>query len=288
MPYFDSRKLARRATNYLLLGLSLPAVTDLNSNNPRDFLASLDELLDEFEKFQANHPENGTAGASSLSRARIPQMFRRATAPSSKGRRSSNAATSAATSSSFPLPGGSSASSLGGGGGSGLGLGIGPSSSAGTDIGYPLEPSESNSAGVSSLSLSSGGGGPSTTAVPLPAATAIDPPASVMHFSASETDLLPGEKYEHLLTPSLPFDPDFFETFATLCDVLIDTYTRLLSLVPTPRECNSTIGELFRSADSKVRKIIIQGVIKEFEDSSRQGLKSEVANIGKVVLGGLM
>lgn len=263
MPYFDSRKLARRATNYLLLGLSLPAVTDLNSNNPKDFLTSLDELLDEFEKFQANHPENGTA-ASSLSRARIPQMFRRATAPSTKSRRSSNAtSTPISASSSFPVPGGSG----------------GPS---GSEIGYPLEPSESNGAGISSLSLSSGGGGASTPAIP------VEPPASVMHFAASETDLLPGERYEHLLTPSLPFDPDFFETFATLCDVLIDTYTRLLSLVPTPRECTATIGELFRQADSKVRKIIIQGVIKEFEDSSRQGVKSEVANIGKVVLGGLM
>jgi len=32
----------------------------------------------------------------------------------------------------------------------------------------------------------------------------------------------------------------------------------------------------------------VQGVIKEFEDSSRAGLKSEVAGIGKVILGGLM
>jgi len=259
MPYFDSRKLARRATNYLLLGLSLPAVTDLNSNNPKDFLASLNDLLSEFEAFQNNHPENGAA---SISRARIPQMFRRATAPS-KGRRSSNAnSTSMSSANSFPLP-------------------ISGSGHSGSEIGYPLEPSESNGAGVSSASLSSGGGGAGPAIPP-------DPPASVMHFAASETDLLPGEVYEHLLTPSLPFDPDFFETFATLCDVLIDTYTRLLSLVPTPRECSSGVGELFGKVDSKIRRIIIQGIIKEFEESSRQGVKSEVASIGKVVLGGLM
>ena len=40
MPYFDSRKLARRATNYLLLGLSLPTVIDLNSSNALEFLRS--------------------------------------------------------------------------------------------------------------------------------------------------------------------------------------------------------------------------------------------------------
>lgn len=114
------------------------------------------------------------------------------------------------------------------------------------------------------------------------------PPAGIVNFAASESDLLPGEEYTHLLTPSLPFDPDFFETFATLCDMLIDCYTRLLSLVPTPRECSGSVAELFTKADSRVRKIIIQGVVKEFEDSTRSGVKVEVANVGRVVLGGLM
>jgi hypothetical protein len=118
--------------------------------------------------------------------------------------------------------------------------------------------------------------------------TSAVPPSSVINFAASETDLLPGEEYSHLLTPSLPFDPDFFETFATLCDVLIDTYTRLLSLIPTPRECGGNVADMFGKVDSRVRKIIIQGVIKEFEDTSRAGVKSEVANVGKVVLSGLM
>ncbi|KAK3685780.1 hypothetical protein B0T22DRAFT_500550 [Podospora appendiculata] len=243
MAYFDNRKLARRATNYLLLGLSLPTVIDLNSSNPLEFLRSLNTLLSEFDAFQTLHSESGVS-SSSLSRARIPQMFRRATGPGSKGRRSSNA-----------------------------------------DGGYPLEPVESNSTlnGGSSGSLSGQGGGGGGGG-----GGGAGGPASVINFAASETDLLPGEEYTHLLTPSLPFDPDFFETFATLCDVLIDTYQRLLSLVPTPRECSGTVAELFTKADGKVRKIIVQGVVKEFEESSRAGVKTEVANIGKVVLGGLM
>lgn len=110
----------------------------------------------------------------------------------------------------------------------------------------------------------------------------------MISFGQSEADLPPGEEYVHLLTPTLPFDPDFFETFATLCDVLIDVYTRLLSLVPTPRECNAAVAEQFTKADSRVRKIIVQGVVKEFEDTSRNGVRTEVANVGKIVLGGLM
>jgi hypothetical protein len=33
---------------------------------------------------------------------------------------------------------------------------------------------------------------------------------------------------------------------------------------------------------------LIQGVVREFEESGRAGVKSEVASVGKVVLSGLM
>ncbi|GAP84624.2 hypothetical protein SAMD00023353_1101560 [Rosellinia necatrix] len=225
MPYFDSRKLARRATNYLLLGLSIPVVIDLNSGTPLEFLRSLNTLLTEFDSYQQIHTENGV-NSSSLSRARLPQMFRR---PVGKGRRQSGA----------------------------------------TDLGY----ADSNGASFNK-------DGSAVNAAP----------ATVINFGlgGEGNDLLPGEEYTHLLTPNLPFDPDFFETFATLCDVLIDCYSRLMSLLASPKDCTPVIIELFTKADQRVRKIIIQGVVKEFEDYSRTGLKQEIGNVGKVVLGGLM
>ncbi|CZR60417.1 uncharacterized protein PAC_10313 [Phialocephala subalpina] len=226
MPYFDSRKLARRATNYLLLGLSLPTILDLNSSTPIEFLKTLNALLAEFESFQQIHPPDGS---SSLSRARFPQMFKRATGTGNKGRRQSSAA----------------------------------------EIGLPMGSDYGDSKSMNGSISSSGAG-------------------TVTSFAISETDLLPGEEYTHLLTPSLPFDPDFYETFATLCDVLIDCYTRLMSLVASPRECSPAVAEMFTKADQRVRKIIVQGVVKEFEESSRAGVKTEVAGVGKVVLGGLM
>ncbi|KAI1370565.1 hypothetical protein F4677DRAFT_457749 [Hypoxylon crocopeplum] len=224
MPYFDSRKLAYRATNYLLLGLSLPAVIDLNSATPLEFLRSLNTLLTEFDSYQQIHTENGV-NTSSLSRARIPNMFRRG--PGGKGRRQSGAADMYTDANNSGLASGSAVNSV---------------------------------------------------------------PTSVINFGlgGEGNDLVPGEEYTHLLTPNLPFDPDFFETFATLCDVLIDCYSRLMTLLPTAKDCTPIIAELFTKADSKVRKIIIQGVVKEFEESSRAGLKQEVTNVGKVVLGGLI
>ena len=211
MPFFDPRKLARKATNYLLLGLSIPTINDLYSSSPIEFLRCLNALLSEFDAFQQLHSD-------SASRARLPTMFRR---PVGKSRRSASVAEMHLDEShAFPTPG---------------------------------------------------------TSAP-----------SVINFAASESDLLPGEEYTYLLTPSLPFDPDFFETFATLCDVLVDCYSRFLALVPTPRECSSPVAELFTKADAKMRKIIVQGVVKEFEDQSKGHVKTEVASIGKVVLGGLM
>lgn len=234
MPYFaNPAKLARRATNYLLLGLSLPNVVDLNSASALDFLRNLYLLMQEFESFQQLHGEGGNSG--SLTRARLPQVFRRTAF--GKARRTA-------------------ASGAGAGGGNGA-----------SDITNPME-RDGGLAGFGGLGGSAN--------------------ASVISFASSETDLLPGEEYTHLLTPSLPFEPDFYETFATLCDVLIDVYTRLLGLVPTPRDCTGPVTEMFAKCDGKIRKLIIAEIVKEFETQSRQQAKQELANIGRVVLGGLM
>ena len=227
MPFFEPKRLARRATNYLLLGLSLPCILDLNSATPQEYLRALNSLLSEFESYQQVHPPEG-GSASSLSRARIPSMFKRATAASTKGRRTSSAA----------------------------------------DIGLPMNTSDPMDL-KKMFSVSTNG-------------------STIPSFPASEQELLPGEEYTHLLTPSLPFDPDFFETFATLCDVLIDCYTRILGLLPSPAMCPPGTGELFAKADARLRRIIVSGIVKEFEDASRAGAKAEFAGLGKVVLGGLM
>lgn len=142
--------------------------------------------------------------------------------------------------------------------------------SSATDIGLPL-----NTSDPADLKTMAGGG-------PLPGSSATS------SFPINEQELLPGEEYTHLITPSLPFDPDFFETFSTLCDVLIDCYTRIMSLVPSPSLCIPGVGETFTKADARLRKIIVAGIVKEFEDASRGGSKTEMTSISKVVLGGLI
>ncbi|CAG7917219.1 unnamed protein product [Penicillium olsonii] len=230
LPYFEAKKLSRRAINYLLLGLSLPTILDVNST-PFEYLRALNALLLEFEAFQQVHPPDGSS-SSSLARARIPQMFKRAAHAGTKTRRASSA----------------------------------------TEIGLPMQSSDPLDLKSTAGNLGSGSSGASVSSFPL----------------TESSDLLPGEEYTYLLTPSLPFEPDFFETFATLCDVLIDCYSRLTTLVSSPSVCTVALGETFSKADARLRKIMVAGAVREFEDASRNSAKSEVAGVSRVVLGGLL
>ncbi|KAJ5907970.1 hypothetical protein N7495_000652 [Penicillium taxi] len=232
LPYFEGRKLARRAVNLLLLGLSLPPILDVNTT-ALEYLKTLNALLIEFETYQQIHPPDGSS-SSTLARARIPQMFKRAAHVGTKTRRASSA----------------------------------------TEIGLPMQTSDPADLKNAAGNLNS----PSGSAA-----------ASMISFPITESsDLLHGEEYTFLLTPSLPFEPDFFETFATLCDVLIDCYGRVANLVSTPSVCTVALGETFSKADARLRKIMVAGSVREFEDASRNSVKNEISGVSRVVLGGLL
>lgn len=228
LPYFESRKLGRRAIHYLLFGLSLPPILDV-STTPLEFLRALNALLSEFETFQQAHSADGPQ---SNVRARLPQMFRRATQSGPKTRRTSSA----------------------------------------NEMGNPLHLGDSTDVKAMTGNLAAGSAAGSTTSA----------------ANSEGLELLPGEEYTYLMTPSLPFEPDYFETFLTLCDILIDAYHRFTALVASPLVCSSTMGELFIKTDAKLRKVIISGIIREFEDACRNGAKNEMAGVSRVVLGGLL
>ncbi|KAI7346383.1 hypothetical protein KC320_g7907 [Hortaea werneckii] len=226
IPSLQNHKLGRRATAYLVLGYSLPALLDMNSGTPMEYLKALFSLLQEFETYQSLSGFDASSG-SSLSRARVGQMFK-----------------------------------SGMGLGSRSGMRTGRRSSAATDS-IAIDTSKANLLGI-----------PPSGSVD--AGSPIDVPSPV------------GHEFQYLLTPHLPFEPDFSTTFATLCDTLIDTYGTLLSLISTPELCTPAVGEAFSKADKLVRKILVSNVMREFEENARQGAKAEVAGLGKLVLSPLI
>jgi hypothetical protein len=270
----------------------------MNSQSASEYLKAINSLFGEFEQYQNMHPGEGGSGTSSLSRARIPSMFKRATGGGGgggKGRRGTDASLGDATNAintmpppnTLPMPPGL---------GSGLG-GIGSLGGAGASS-TSLSTAAGSSAANSTLPLLStvntGSSHHHNTAV-TPTTPHSAHPTSHLTASSSEP-LLPTESYSHLLTPPLPFDPDFFETFATLCDVLIDCYAKITQLISAEKASAGGAGvaaaqglaELFAKTDGKVKKVIFGAMMREFEERCREGLRGEVAGVGKVVLGGLI
>ncbi|KIX04988.1 uncharacterized protein Z518_05860 [Rhinocladiella mackenziei CBS 650.93] len=280
LPSYTPNRLSRRAVNYMLLGMSLPTILDVHPQShaqstatssaavAQDYLKSLNTLLSEFESFQQLHPPDGSS-ASSLSRARIPQMFKRA-ATTSRPRKSSGPVAE-------------------------IGLPMFPHTSSPPNLPetghHGSQPSIDTTTSGSTLASSAPTLVTPSPSAPLqtanfPSASAFPPPAP---FDAPNSTLLPNEgPYTHLQTPPLPFTPDFFTVFATLCDVLIDTYQRLLQILTGPPACTPVISDLFTKVDGRIRKVMISAIVREFENASRETVKREMLGVQKAVLGGLM
>jgi hypothetical protein len=281
LPSYTPNRLSRRAVNYMLLGMSLPTILDIHPPQPQnqnnyhvstaaahDYLKNLNTLLAEFESFQQLHPPDGSS-ASSLSRARIPQMFKRA-ATTSRPRKSSG-----------PV--------------SEIGMPMMPSTSPPSTISegghHGSKPSiDTTMSGTTATSTATTlvNASPATpmSATNFVSASAFPPPAP---FDAPNSTLLPNEgPYTHLQTPPLPFTPDFFTVFATLCDVLIDTYQRVLQILTNPASCTPLVSDLFTKVDGRIRKVMVSAIVREFEQASRDTAKREMLGVQKVVLGGLM
>lgn len=260
--------------------MSIPAVLDIHQTLHSgatsqacaavalEFLKSLNTLLTEFENYQERHPVDGSH-VGSLSRARIPSMFKRSTTVSRP--RKSNSAPSIEFGAQISPPAVPDAAHV---------------------TQHSAHPSIDTTATGMSMSSSASTLVNQPSAGPLPAnnnfsTTATFPPPGPS--DAPNSSLLPNEApYTHLLTPPLPFAPDFYTVFSTLCDVLIDTYQRLLQILQIPSACNATVMETFVKADARIRKVMVGVVIKDFGEAARENAKKELSGVQKIVLGPLM
>ncbi|KAI9492736.1 hypothetical protein BDB00DRAFT_765032 [Zychaea mexicana] len=81
-----------------------------------------------------------------------------------------------------------------------------------------------------------------------------------------------GGEYTHLMLPHVPFDLDYFETFYTLTDILVEAYQKLLI---GSEGCNQAYFELVLKCDSKFKKIFTL-VTKELDAVARNAIKEEL------------
>jgi hypothetical protein len=59
-------------------------------------------------------------------------------------------------------------------------------------------------------------------------------------------------------------------------------------MVSSPSVCTIAVGEVFGKADARLRKVLVAGVIKDFEGAARECGRREIFGVQKIVLGGLI
>ncbi|CCX30446.1 Similar to hypothetical protein [Tuber melanosporum Mel28]; acc. no. XP_002838258 [Pyronema omphalodes CBS 100304] len=128
----------------------------------------------------------------------------------------------------------------------------------------------------------SGSGEPPAMSISAPAMSHEDSLAALPQLASST------EEFTYLLIPALPFDLDYFEVFATLCDVLIDIYSRVMMLVNNSAACPNSVADLFLKADQKIRRIVVTGTVREWEEAVRVNVKREIGGVAREVLGGML
>jgi len=227
---------------------------DPYSSSAPDYLRAFNDILSDYDTYQTLHPPDGHS-SNSLGRTRLPSMFKRSANTSTKPRRTHT-------------------------------------SSSGSEALSPIHPSTSHShdsTDSSSFTLSNSHRSFSNPSHPPPASSssASFPPILLPFTSSSDTSD-PTETYTHLLTPHLPFTPSYIETFAALAEVLIDVYLTISRLITTPEMCTLSVLHAFQSADKRVRRLLVEGFVREVGEGVREGVKAEVGGIGRVVLGGLV
>lgn len=224
LPSLTAGRVGRRATNYLLLGTSIPPLLALHAHNPLEYLRALTNLINEFDTYCSLSSE-----PSNSSRGRVGQMLKSGMR-GVKSRRTSGAADSIMSPDALSLNGSSM-----------------------TLANPPLSPLD------------------------------ITSPTTAHHVINTA-----GHEFNYLQTPNLPFDPDFNTSFATLIDVLSDTYGDLMTLLAPPDSCTVAVVEAYAKADKALRKTLINSMTNEMAESARKETKVEVGGLGKMVLSGLI
>ncbi|RIA81957.1 hypothetical protein C1645_836137 [Glomus cerebriforme] len=98
-----------------------------------------------------------------------------------------------------------------------------------------------------------------------------------------DTSFQESGEYTYLFVPNIPFDLDYFQTFYTLCDILVDVYNKLLA--GTANMLTASFTESVIKVDGKFKKIIAL-VAKEIDTLARNTIKEELKSIDPMLISG--
>ncbi|CAG8522755.1 11577_t:CDS:2, partial [Acaulospora colombiana] len=88
-------------------------------------------------------------------------------------------------------------------------------------------------------------------------------------------------EYTYLFVPNVPSELDYFQTFYTLCDILVEVYNKLLT--GTTHTLTTSFIESVQKVDGKFKKIIAL-IAKEIDTLSRSTIKDELRVIDPIIM----
>lgn len=59
-------------------------------------------------------------------------------------------------------------------------------------------------------------------------------------------------------------------------------------LVNNSAACPNSVADLFLKADQKIRRIVVTGTVREWEEAVRVNVKREIGGVAREVLGGML
>lgn len=116
---------------------------------------------------------------------------------------------------------------------------------------------------------------------------AISPVSSTFSGASSvisTTTTLNGHEFHHLNVFHLPFIPDVYETFVSLCESLIEAYTQIKQIAKTQSVITHDCYELILKIDDKIRKFIISPTIKDIDTLSRSLIYEETTKLDSLLV----
>ena len=94
--------------------------------------------------------------------------------------------------------------------------------------------------------------------------------------------------FHHLTLYQLPFVPDVYETFLSLCEILIQCYKQIHTLIQqeghTSMQAQQESYELLVKIDDKIKKQFISPTVKDIDSLSRSLLYEETTKLDSLLI----
>jgi len=89
------------------------------------------------------------------------------------------------------------------------------------------------------------------------------------------------EHFSHLGIPFVPFDMDLSEVMISLCDMLVEIYSKIASLVSdtTTNVSHTSMIEMFAKLDARIRKLVLEPLFSEYEMIAQNNITNEIKEL---------